>query len=87
MNVEFDVKRLIKDFNGKTRLSRSLSAFKRSKQNNNKVTINAIAHWKSRKSISNENLMWLALLSKSKKYSTFQKDEFDYLEYINLLER
>ena len=87
MIVEFDVNKLVKDFNGKTRLSRSLSAFKMSKKNDNKVTVNAIDHWKSRKSISNENLMWLALLSKSKKYSTFQKDEFDYLEYINLLER
>ena len=82
MNLQFDVARLVKDFNGVTRLAKSLTMLKKSMGNEDKVTLNTINKWRIRKSISNENLMWIAILSESK-FSTCQNPTgFNYKNYI-----
>ena len=82
MNVKYNVSQLIKDFDGVTRLKRSLSDFKQSKNNFQKVSLNQINKWRLRGSISNENMMWISLLARSKKFSTYKKETFKYENYI-----
>lgn len=82
MNVRYNVSQLIKDFDGVTRLKRSLCDFKKSKNNFQKVSINMINHWRLRGSISNENMMWITLLARSKRFSTYKLEHFKYENYI-----